>query len=304
MSEPSNAPKFGELTEVELRDAWANEALDFTPWLAENLDQLADVIGIRLDLEGTEIQVGGYSADILARNPMNDSNVIIENQLEWSDHAHIGQILTYLAGLESQTVIWIARGFTEPHVSAIRWLNNHTDEEFAFFAIRLRVVRIVNSPLVPIFEVVEKPNNWERQVRDATWSSGPLAEIARNRREFWTHYSERHPDDGVLPNHGHSNFWIRPDNDGPRISLMLARNAIGIFFTTGHSISAEGVSDWVTRRASIIQNELDTNVNEDHSCYQGAEYDAFNRGNWDEMTDWLHEKLQLYLRVFDAELRN
>ena len=98
----------------------------------------------------------GYSADILATYPADGSRVIIENQLESTDHTHLGQIMTYLAGLEAKTVVWIARDFRGPHLSAIRWLNTHTTDEFAFFAIKLRVVQIGdNSSIVaPLFEVV------------------------------------------------------------------------------------------------------------------------------------------------------
>ena len=301
MTEQTQTTKFDTLTEVELREAWPHEAIDFTPWLADNLTRISEVIGVDLELVGTEVAVGRFSADILARNPQTDSLVLIENQLAWSDHSHIGQILTYLAGLEAQTVVWIARNFEEEHLSAIRWLNDHTDQESGFFAVRLRVVRIATSPLVPLFEVLEQPNNWERQIRNAARNSGPLAETVNNRRMFWTHYSERYPQDGVRPNHGTSNFWIRPDKDGPRISLMLARDAVGIFFTTASGVSAERVSDWVKQRASIIQKVLHIDVDDDYFCYQNADFDAFNRDNWDGMADWLHDKLQIYLQIYDVE---
>lgn len=118
-----------------MREAWPNEATDFTPWLAENLHRLSQVIGVPLELEGTEVAVEGYSADILAKYPADDSRVIIENQLEYTDHTHLGQIMTYLAGLDAKTVVWIAREFRGPHLSAVRWLNTHTTDEFAFFAV-------------------------------------------------------------------------------------------------------------------------------------------------------------------------
>ena len=91
--------KLGTLKNVNLREAWSHEAQDFTPWLADNLDRLSAAIGIPLELEGQEVSVDSFSADILARNPQNDSRVLIENQLEQTDHTHLGQILTYLAGL-------------------------------------------------------------------------------------------------------------------------------------------------------------------------------------------------------------
>ena len=121
-------PEFGTLETVDLREAWPHEAHNFTPWLADNLDRLSDAIGIPLEPEGTEVQVEQFSADIFARNPQDDSFVLIENQLEASDHTHLGQILTYLAGLEARTVIWVARDFQEAHLSAIRWLNENTTD--------------------------------------------------------------------------------------------------------------------------------------------------------------------------------
>ena len=147
----------GALDSVDPREAWDNEAHDFTPWLADNLGHLATAIGIELEREGTEMHVGPLRADIVARNPRDDSRVLIENQLEHADLHHLGQVLAYLAGLEAKTVVWVAKGFDEAHLSALRWLNEHTAESFAFFAVRVRVVRIGDSPLAPVFEVLEPP---------------------------------------------------------------------------------------------------------------------------------------------------
>lgn len=138
--------QFGRLQDLPLREAWKHEALQFTPWLAENLDHLSEAIGIPLEMTGTEVAVDTFSADILARNPMDDTVVLIENQLEQTDHTHLGQIMTYLAGLDAHTVVWIAPAFREPHLSAIRWLNEHTADGFSFFAVKARVVRIGDSP--------------------------------------------------------------------------------------------------------------------------------------------------------------
>ncbi|MEZ5733869.1 MAG: hypothetical protein R3D97_16250 [Paracoccaceae bacterium] len=100
--------RFGRLVDLPLREAWKHEAIEFTPWLAENIDHLSDAIGIPLELTGTEVRVETFAADILARNQNDDSLVLIENQLEEGDHNHLGQIMTYLAGLDAQTVVWIA----------------------------------------------------------------------------------------------------------------------------------------------------------------------------------------------------
>lgn len=176
--------RFDRLTDLPLRDAWRHEALDFTPWLAQNIDHLSDAIGMPLELTGTEVAVESFSADILARNPMDDSVVLIENQLDTTDHTHLGQIMTYLAGLEAQTVIWIAPKFREPHLSAIRWLNKHTADGFSFFAVKARVLRIGDSPFAPIFEVVEKPNDWERRIREKERATKQLDPNSDNRHAF------------------------------------------------------------------------------------------------------------------------
>ena len=142
-----SSSELGKLVSTDLRKAWPQEAHDFTPWLAENLDRLSGVIGIELDLEGCEVQVGPYRADIVANEPADGTRVLIENQLEAANLQHLGQVLAYLAGLEAKIVVWIAKEFDEQHRSAIRWLNDHTDDPLAFFAVRIRVVQIGKSPL-------------------------------------------------------------------------------------------------------------------------------------------------------------
>ena len=283
---------FARLTSVDVREAWPHEAHDFTPWLAENLDRLSDAIGVHLEAEATEAPVGEFAGDILASGPDGES-VLIENQLEWSDHSHLGQIMTYLAGLDARIVVWIARDFTEPHLSAIQWLNRHTEKEFAFFAVKLRVVRIADSPLAPIFDVIAKPNNWERVVRSE--KAGSRAHLVKTYREFWTHYARRFPGDGVRANHGLANFWIRPRKDAPAISLAFAYagGAIGIFFTP-RGLSDEAYREWVSERRRVISETLDGGEN-------WQDFNTEDRANWDAMGDWLHEKLGQYRTVIEGE---
>ena len=158
--------KLGKLKNVNLREAWSHEAQDFTPWLADNLEYLSNEIGIQLELEGQEVKVESFSADIIARDPQNDRRILIENQLEKTDHTHLGQILTYLAGLEAEVIIWVASSFREPHLSAIKWLNEKTVEPFAFFAVQVKAVQIDNSSIAPMFETVAKPNSWDRKIKN------------------------------------------------------------------------------------------------------------------------------------------
>ncbi len=294
MGDGQEPTAFGRLTEADPRTAWPHEARDFTPWLAENLERLSEALDIHLETETIEAPVGEFAGDILATDPEGQS-VLIENQLEGSDHSHLGQIMTYLAGLEARIVVWIARDFTEPHLSAMRWLNRYTENEFAFFAVKLRVVKIDDSPLAPIFEVIEKPNNWERQVRHER--TGARAENVKTKRcrEFWTHYSRRYPDDGVKANLGSTNAWIHPRKEAPAISLAFsyASGRVGIFFTP-KGLSQEAMKEWFSEHRQIISDRIGRSE-------QWESFDTHNRENWDAMCDWLHKKRGKYLSIINVD---
>lgn len=158
-------PKLGRLNNVILRDLWPDEARSFTPWLAqpENLALLGDALGIDLELVRTEREVGSFYADIVCRDTADGSHVLIENQLEKTDHTHLGQILTYAAGLDAVTIVWIARQFNDAHRAALDWLNEHTVERVQFFGLEIEAYRIGDSAPAPKFQVVARPNDWSRQ---------------------------------------------------------------------------------------------------------------------------------------------
>lgn len=127
--------RLGRLERHDLRAAWANEASDFTPWLArpENIALLGDALGPRLEVEAQEKAVGQFRADILCRDIDTERRVLIENQLERTNHVHLGQILTYAAGLEAFTIVWLAARFTEEHRAVLDWLNRGTHDGLHFF---------------------------------------------------------------------------------------------------------------------------------------------------------------------------
>jgi hypothetical protein len=155
---------FGRLNRIQARTGWPNEAADFTPWLAQNLDRLEEALGLPLVLTATEQRVGRYSLDLL----MEDSRgrvVIAENQFGRTDHDHLGKLLTYCAGTEAQVLIWIAESFTEEHLAALQLLNTNSVEEVGFFAVELELLQISDSPLAPNFRVLVQPNDWAKRVR-------------------------------------------------------------------------------------------------------------------------------------------
>ncbi len=181
--------KLGKLEKIEdLRSVWKNEANDFTPWLAkeENLRLLSDTIGIDISLEERESPVGGFSVDLYATEEGTGRKIIIENQLEETNHDHLGKLITYASGKNADVVIWIVRYARDEHKQAIEWLNQHTDDEIAFFLVEIELWRIDNSEPAVKFSVVERPNDWARAMK----RSVNLTETANLQLEFWTEFNE------------------------------------------------------------------------------------------------------------------
>ena len=297
--------EFSRLKCKDLRDAWPHEAHDFTPWLAKNIDMLSEIIGIPLESEGTEVSVDQFAADILARNTNDDSAVLIENQLDSSDHPHLGQILTYLAGLEAQTVVWIARHFEEAHLSAVRWLNENTADPFAFFAVQVKVIQIDDSPLAPLFVVQEKPSRWDRQLRTISGGNrASLTEDEKHRRyKFWKHYAAHHPDDGISPDgvkYSVSIFdhYVESTDLYIRQSVWWNGNKVSIYLYSGKPLeSRPELFEQVEYYIAALQKEDIKLDNEAWPVVTHLDIDIADEANWDSAADWLHEHLHIYRRI-------
>ena len=178
--------KLGRLERVDLRESWKKEGTEFTPWLAkeENIELLSETIGIELEVQNQEESVGPFRADILCKDTTSDHFVLIENQLERTDHTHLGQLMTYAAGLDAVTIIWIAQKFTEEHRAALDWLNRITDETFNFFGIEIELYKIGDSLAAPMFNMVSKPNDWSKLVKKSA-STQNLTDIKLLQQEYW-----------------------------------------------------------------------------------------------------------------------
>lgn len=292
---------FGRLLDLSPRDAWTNEARDFTPWLAANIAHLSDAIGVPLEVTGTEVTVDRFAADILARNAMDDTVVLIENQLETTDHTHLGQIMTYLAGLDAHTVVWIAPAFREPHLSAIRWLNAHTAEGFSFFAVRLRVVRIADSPFAPIFEVVEKPNDWERRLLASRKEAESISDIGERRRAFWQAYLGRVPDaaNWGLRANATSSVWVPVPGlaSEAHLSLWIGADDCGAFLRGPRGGDASALIEQLAPIAARLEAELGATFegNDRQILWSRAGRGYSQADNWPAIIDWMERARRAYL---------
>lgn len=168
---PNPPSELGRLTPVPLRHIWPHEAQNFTPWLAGNLDALSDALALgELELIGTEHRVGPFAIDVLARTSEGEQ-VVIENQLERSDHGHLGQLVTYAAGVGATMIVWVLPELQDEHRSALDWLNEHTDEHVNFFGVVVEAMRIGDSLPAPVFRVEARPNDWQKRVRASSSGS-------------------------------------------------------------------------------------------------------------------------------------
>lgn len=182
----TTSKELASIQKVELREVWPDEARDFTPWLAEHLSELGDALGLELELQAREAPVGGYSLDILARDE-GGRPVVIENQLESTNHTHLGQLLTYTAGFDANVIVWIAREFRDEHREALNLLNHRTGGDTQFFGVEVELWKIDNSRPAVNFKLVATPNEWQKQ----TVSNARAADNVSEQRERYQTFFQK-----------------------------------------------------------------------------------------------------------------
>lgn len=254
--------ELGRLEGVDVRTIWEHEAHDFTPWLLEHEDHLAETLGIDLELHQSEHPVGGLSLDLIGRDLTHDAVLIVENQLAKTDHSHLGQILTYAAGTDASSIVWIATSFREEHRQAVDWLNEQTRENVRFFGIELQAVRIGTSLPAPLFNLVAQPNDWQKQVRSAARSESTGSRAALY-QAFWTKYLERlsveHPDWSRARAPSHQNWMAFPSPiKGTRINPSFAqgkRLRHEIYIDTGDEGRNDAMFEDLFRQSELFEAE-------------------------------------------------
>lgn len=178
--------KLGKLEEVDIRKVWPHEQYDFSKWLSseENMQQLSETLNLSLTDIETEKFVGNYRCDILCKDEITGKVVLIENQLEPTNHDHLGKIITYASGLDASVVVWIVSAARDEHASAIEWLNKHTSDDLSFFLVEVHAYTIGDSAPAPLFKIIEQPNDFVKVVKSAA-KNAEMNERQMNRFEFW-----------------------------------------------------------------------------------------------------------------------
>lgn len=177
----------GKLTYIEdLRTIWKHEEKEFTPWLAQNISLLGESLGLDLEVISVEHGVGAFSLDILAKDTSNGNVVAIENQLEITDHTHLGQILTYASGVDAKTIVWISKEVREEHRKAIDWLNQITSEETEFFAVEIQLIKVDDSHPALFFKIKASPNDWSKEQKKKISSAVGITGREEHYEKFFT----------------------------------------------------------------------------------------------------------------------
>ena len=309
------AAKLGRLEKVDLRNAWNSESTDFTPWLAEddNIALLGEAIGIELELEARERNVGSFRADLLCKQTGSDNWIVIENQLERTDHDHLGKILTYAAGLNASTVVWIAQSFTEPHRAAIDWLNSITAEHVRFFGVEVELWRIGSSAPAPKFNIVCKPNDWVEEVSEVT-SRIALTDTKRIQLEYWTEFfryvqqnSKLLKATKPLPQHW-ANLAIGTSEAilNATVNTREKRIAANLQLTTFAKENFASLRNELQEIESSIGQSLEwRELPENKQSYVvlSKQADPLDKSDWPAQHKWLCENLERFHKTFSGRLK-
>lgn len=183
--------KLGKIKKLDVRKVWKHEQYDFSKWLSEedNINELGEKLGLSLVDVETEKNVGNYRCDIICKDEITGKTVLIENQLEPTNHDHLGKIITYASGLDASVIVWIVTEVREEHSSAIEWLNKHTDESLSFFLIQISAIQIGDSDIAPLFDIVEQPNDFSRNLKKVNSKEG-ISSSQASRLDFWTRFND------------------------------------------------------------------------------------------------------------------
>lgn len=305
----------GRLRPVDLRDIWRTEAQDFTPWLAreENLSLLGETLGIDLELEGVEQSVGVFRADILCKDTLSGRWVLVENQLERTDHSHLGQLITYAAGLDAVTIVWIAARVSDEHRAALDWLNEITEQDVRFFGLEVELWRIGDSPAAPKFNVVSKPNDWTRTAAAGRQGveAGALSDTRIAQRDYWAAAEAfvAQSNGPLRPVSAPAQSWVTHGIGKTGVGLNMTMN------TRDHWVRVEvylsgrwAKSDFrqLHDRRDDIERDLGLSLDwqplpdksDARICVALRNADPFDRADWPRQHRWLVETATAFHRVF------
>lgn len=321
----SNNIQLGRLKRADARNIWTSESGDFTPWLSEehNLQLLSDTIDLDLELEAIEKDVGPFRADILCKDTVHGTWVLIENQLARTDHTHLGQLLTYAAGLKAVTIIWIASPFTEEHRAALDWLNDVTDTQINFFGLEIELWQIGNSAVAPKFNIVSKPNDWRKTVAEGA-SRVELTDAKQLQLDFWTAFASfvDNRDCHIRPRKPHPQHWMSMaiGRSGVHLSAIASLWNTEAETYDSNEVRAELVmmgpnSEIFMAHLEAMRDDIEDEIGHRLTWYNPADKsqkkifvrrdaDLWDRSTWPGLHNWLVQNLDNFYEAFRPRIKS
>lgn len=310
--------KLGTLKDVSIESVWPGEATDFTPWLAheENITKLSDAIGIELEVQQTEVAVGPYFADILARETGTGDPVVIENQFGKTDHDHLGKLITYAAVLEASAVVWIASKFTEQHRRAVDWLNENGSGHVSYFGVRVEVLQIDDSRPAVRFNVVARPDPAAIEARAAA-SAGELSGTRKLQLDWWTAFSQALIESRVAPTvrAPRGQYWydVPLGRSGMHLSNIasISDNRIGVRVYLTQRLGGDAALAQLLQQKQEIEKEIGQTLqwnpnpdNRDKIIVIYREADLSRKDKWPEYLEWMVDMTRRFREAFSPRLRH
>jgi hypothetical protein len=308
--------KLGKLEKIDLRKAWNHEALDFTQWLAkdENLDILAEELGIEtIKVLQTEANAGDFKIDILAEEEQTRAKIIIENQLEKTNHDHLGKILTYASSQDARYIVWVAKEIRDEHKQAIDWLNEHTDEDINFFAVQIELWKIGDSEPAPKFNIICKPNDWTKIVKKSYSESKNITDTKLTQLEFWNKFKEYAEEKG-------SSLKLRKASAQHWYDVSIGSSEAHMTFTVNSREKLIGCEIYIDRNKELfnklyalkdkIEKELGANLNwmeleakQASRIKLSVVYDFFITKEWPTYFSWMNLWGQKFKTIFSKYIQ-
>jgi len=303
-----------KINKVPLRELWNREDKDFTKWLEENIDFLNDVIDFEITIESSEEKAGPFRVDLYGEDNFGNK-VIIENQLEKSDHDHLGKIITYLTNLEANTAIWITKEPTPEHVKAIDWLNEVTPDDISFYIIKLEAIKIGDdSPAAPLFTVVKGPS---RVIKQLGAEKKEYAQRHILRKEFWAQFiDEMNKKNKLCANISPStDCWISIalGMGGVSVNLVISKKYARseIFISRGNKEENKKIFDYFYKHKDQIEKEfgdkltwerMENNITS-RIKFQKDGFNYYDKESWPEINNFMIDSAERMHRVFRKQVR-
>ena len=305
----------GEIQKLPVKNYWKHEEHEFTPWLAkdENISRLADAIALELEVEGVEVPVGPFSADVLAKDA-SGNYVVIENQFGKTNHDHLGKLLTYAANLGATAVVWLAEQFTDEHRKTIEWLNEHVSDELSLYAVEIELWQIDKSRPAVRFNVLSQPTVISKQVT-AVKSAAPMTDAKKLQLDFWTAFRSELLKRKIVPNAEtpRPQYWFHVPLGRTNFTLSNVANTadgkIAVRVLIRSEVASTALPQLEAERSTIeseIGEKLEWDPNPDaidKTIRLQRAADLNDRDKWPEYVSWLVDKVDKFKKAFGPRVK-